>query len=83
MINGFWRLSNRKFLRLYNPATTSNSEVLLYRYSGVSNHESNISTYLEYCNSPNNVGDHSNDTTIDEPILSHIEEQCVIVPATI
>ena len=72
---------NRKFLRLYNPASTSSdSELFLDKYRDFhSPHEGNIPRSLKYSSLPNNFGDHFKDTTTDELVPSHIEQQCVPV----
>ena len=60
---------NRKFLRLYNPASTSiDTEELLGRYRGLPNpHEGNISTSVEYCNYLKDFGEHCKYTTYTKP----------------
>ena len=65
-IDGSQRLTrkNRKFLRLYNPASTSiDSTSFLDSYKSLpSPYERNMTTSHKYCNSLNNIGDHSCDT---------------------
>ena len=82
-VDGWRRLTrrNRRFLRLYNPATTGiDSTSFLGSYKSLpSPYEVNIATRFEYCISLNNVGDYLYDTTTVEPISSHVEVQNVPV----
>ena len=72
-----WR--NRSFLDCKIVLLPVSIQAFLDKYRClVSSYEGKRGTTLEYCDPLNDVGDHSNDTTTDEPIPNHVEQTTLI-----